>query len=460
MRTTERRLCALNLVLLLLLAFAFPQRAEAAWPGYDICVDGHYFGSNREASGTGWSYSDGTLRLNGYQGQGILASGDLTVYAEGEVQVKGADTSSRHHGIEVDGQLQLVVNNGTITVRGGAGPEKGGHAISAGTFSATFNGTGSKGIFIGGSAKSGADTAGNGIRSLKVTLTSDTLAQSHFTIRGGSATSSAGCTGGIGIFAADIAVNGSGSIYGGSGNIGSPAIHYETSCAFGLANLTIKGGDFNSGGISAAPVHSGSASPKWSHHAHTTVTETSSTLSVAINRYKMRLSGQGGTWEGLPDVTMDNPYPASYSLAGYVFSREGYVQVCWADPDGKTIPLDTVYTPEKDIALDAVWKRSAQSYGLADFELVVDYANRAVSVTPKSSWVSSLSKTGARNVLMALYDSSGRLLDVAAKPYASSGVSTITLRYAGYPLPVLRVFAVDRWNRPAAKERIVDLSTL
>ncbi|MCR4804125.1 MAG: hypothetical protein K5981_00525 [Clostridia bacterium] len=174
----------------------------------------------------------------------------------------------------------------------------------------------------------------------------------------------------------------------------------------------------------------------------------------------MQLSGQGGTWDGLSDVTMDNPYPASYSLVSYVFSRDGYVQVCWADPDGKTIPLDAVYTPEQDSALNAVWERTVQSYGLADFELTVDYGSHNIRVTPKSSWVSSLSKTGARTVIMALYDSSGRMLDMAVTPYASSGVSALTLHSASYPLPVLKVLAVDRRNCAVVKETVLDLSKL
>ena len=59
------------------------------------------------SSGSGWSYANNTLTLNGYNGTSIQAQGDLTIQVRGQNTIKADTLTSGTNGIEVDGTLTI-----------------------------------------------------------------------------------------------------------------------------------------------------------------------------------------------------------------------------------------------------------------------------------------------------------------------------------------------------------------
>lgn len=104
-------------------------------PKYAITVGTETFTSDVDAVGEGWSYSEttNTLTLDGYDGSGISASGDLTVYVKNDVKITGAssDVYGRELcGIVVNGKLTLSCD-GKAVINGGESSKRGGEGIFA-----------------------------------------------------------------------------------------------------------------------------------------------------------------------------------------------------------------------------------------------------------------------------------------------------------------------------------------
>ena len=59
------------------------------------------------SSGSGWSYANNTLTLNGYNGSSIKAEGDLTIQVRGQNTIKADTLTPETKGIEVDGTLTI-----------------------------------------------------------------------------------------------------------------------------------------------------------------------------------------------------------------------------------------------------------------------------------------------------------------------------------------------------------------
>ncbi|MBQ1435822.1 MAG: hypothetical protein IIZ19_08005 [Clostridia bacterium] len=324
--------------------------------GYSIKVGDEEFFSEETCSGLGWSYEDGTLELTGYNGPQITASGDLSVYTSGDVTISGAQGERGATAIAAEGNLFIFVGNGTLNINGGDGTRYGGSAVYAQTFYAVIA-DGSMTI-TGGSATNG-EWGGHGIDSHSVSIDSVSKADAPFTVKGGSAFMSAiataGGSGGCGIYAYDIYVNGSGSITGGDGDAPAPAVYFNSSCQFGLINMMLTGGRTPKGRYSTAVQCSGWAEETYYLHPHTTLSGESDALSIEINRYELMLKGGGGLLNGATFTTLYDYYPTWYDLSEYVFSLDGSTQVLWTSASGDLIALDALYRPASDTWLAAEW---------------------------------------------------------------------------------------------------------
>ncbi len=123
MQTSHRKLIALNVALVLLLSLLFPYTAIAADPVYTISVGGKVFNSDTNASGTGWKYESSwhALTLDGYNGTGIRASGDLRIYCSSNSTITGSNGNTyASDGITISGALTMYVyKDVSVTVKGG-----------------------------------------------------------------------------------------------------------------------------------------------------------------------------------------------------------------------------------------------------------------------------------------------------------------------------------------------------
>ena len=141
----KKQLIALNLALLLLGLTTAPVLAAERLENkiisqnsfnvpYVIMVDGTIFHSDRDTSGEHWSYTaeNHQLTLTNYSGGSILASGDLTIFSEGNVNIVGSDGNDYgNDGIQVTGTLNFYIWNTFLSVSGGDGALGGGSAIHA-----------------------------------------------------------------------------------------------------------------------------------------------------------------------------------------------------------------------------------------------------------------------------------------------------------------------------------------
>ena len=130
-----KKIISLNLCLIMLFALVTNTFATMR-PKYTITVGTETFASDADAVGEGWSYSEktNTLTLDGYNGSGITASGDLTVYVKSNSEITGASSDSAYSkdlcGIVVNGELILSCD-GNLSVIGGESSKRGGEGIFA-----------------------------------------------------------------------------------------------------------------------------------------------------------------------------------------------------------------------------------------------------------------------------------------------------------------------------------------
>ena len=97
---------------------------------YTITVDGVSFLSNTARTGDGWNYGGKRLNLTGYDGGPIRSEGALELYTSGDVTITGTrENNLGGDALYVNGDLELNVVSGTLTVLGGSGADGGGHAL-------------------------------------------------------------------------------------------------------------------------------------------------------------------------------------------------------------------------------------------------------------------------------------------------------------------------------------------
>ena len=322
---------------------------------YLLSVNGVYFNSNEVRSGTGWSYEDGKLLLNSYNGEAITASGDLYIYTYGTSTVQGRSGMIGANGIAVSGDLAISVRSGSLSVFGGDGAQYGGHAVSVGAnafYCYLYGGTAS---FHGGNAYNGEE-GGHGIYAAGTYVYGPGNSGTRLTASGGAGSMSyENARGGCGIFGTEIDVSAAADIRGGNGNVAAPAIFSYRSCEFGCVNAELYGGRNASNGLALPIQFDKSVEGIWYYHPHTTVAKDYGHYSITVNRYRLALLGNGG-WRGNATFTdLVDYYPAYYDLSEYAFSRDGYTQVAWTSASGDLVPLDKLFTPRGNTYLSATW---------------------------------------------------------------------------------------------------------
>ncbi|MBR2742344.1 MAG: hypothetical protein IKD89_02010 [Clostridia bacterium] len=319
---------------------------------YVIEVGSESFMSDETRSGDGWSYEGGVLFLNEYNGPGIWASGDLTVYSTGDVTVTGSSGSYGSNAISAAGDVILYAEGCTLNVNGGSGTYCGGNAISACDFLAfIYDG---RVNLTGGSSPSGSGGHGLDAYDAYVFDFSDEGAQ--FNAAGGNASvSSSEAVAGCGVYANMFCSSCDGVLSGGNGYNPAPAVCFYNKCEFGLANIEISGGRSVSGEYEYAVICSRVGNMPTYIHPHTTVTGNEYAMSIEINKYTLELFGRGGSLNYSTYTSLCDYYPARYDLSEYLHKRGGYTQVAWSNASGDLIELDRVFTPVSDTQLYAEW---------------------------------------------------------------------------------------------------------
>ena len=457
-----RRLGALNLALLLIFLMAAPVQAaplasagSSSGESYRIFVGDERFWSDETASGNGWSYADGTLTLNGYQGEDICASGDLTILSSGNVSIKCPDDYSGS-GLNVDGTLLVVVKDGTFDVCGGSTANGyTGNAVRAAVFGCRFC-EGTYGRFVAGSTNRSGAQAKDAILTGRLLFIADNVQEINYFIAGGSAPYSFGSIGGCGINAIDVTVNASGTISGGNGYSPGPAVYYSSSCNFGLANISLQSGH-SSRTSSEIAIMSDSSAEGWSKDINTTAEKSSSRIEITINKYKVTLYGEGGTRGSATFTSLQEYYPASYDLSEYTFTRDGYIQTGWRNASGDLVPLDKKITPVKNTWFDAVWEKSEQQFSTDYCVVKTDRKEKAVTVTQTADWYDAIQNNDPEIFVAALYEREGRMIGLSSGAFSASGESSVRIPYSGSDLPLVKVYAIDMNDRPAGANVTMDL---
>lgn len=279
---------------------------------YYICVGENVFRSNQDASGDGWTYNAEwhELLLNGYQGSGISASGDLSIYVTDDTTIKGyGDTTYGDDGISVAGYLTLGIWSGShLQVSGGYGSKYGGDAIYG---------------------RDCVDIYGGGF----------------LTVTGGNST----IHGGNGIFSNSVYVATDGTVCGGDGTYGGAGIFFYNSCSFYLANETIIGGDGESGYAIAS--EDGRA---WRYSEHMTIQVSQKKVILKVHEYTLRLFD-----ENRRIFSKTAEYPMYYDLLDYRQEKEGFVQVGWQYRDvmdNAFLPINESFCPSTNTDLYAYWE--------------------------------------------------------------------------------------------------------
>lgn len=373
---------------------------------YDIWVESEHFMSDTDASGKGWTYKadENKLTLDNcfIQDTAIRASGDLTVYAKGKVDIM-ADRDSKmgfgYDGIETDGFLTLYAAGDELSIWGGDGIvrygvsasyAKGGNAITArGGFLGVF--VSGETILYGGENSEGTTVKLGtfGIYAPTVQLTSQNKAKVK--IHGGSNyNTSSDSTAGVGIIAARVSIEAESYISAGErGTCSAPGIFFSESCEFGAVNSEVAG---SSGidGRAYAIQNPDDNKPRYS--IHTTVTDKGYNVKTAVKKYTFKLIGNGGyTSNGNTQLSFTDYYPASYQLSKYVFERTGYTQIGWnqfAGMDDLSVPLNDVYTPTSPSQLTAYWAKTNKGEVLlnclegqfSDGKCYKNYGNKSVEL--------------------------------------------------------------------------------
>ena len=373
-----KKLISLNLALLMLIMTGIPAYAQEptqqlvleaqkqpreevsasldlfAGSGYLISVGGTTFTSDQDKQGTGWKYTASNTRLDltDYKGTGIRASGDLTIYSNGDVTVTGSDGKNYgSDGICVDGNLTIRVRSGEMSVTGGAGNVRGGDGVYAdGTFSCSAYSTAAS--FTGGQTYNAEEDGeptwgGDAIAANRVTLNGDDI-----TVTGGQGSSGSGAYGGCGIYANNITIYADCTIEGGDADCGSPGIWCRRTCSFSTVNALVMTGE----GVYGLPAVYLEDNATVSTNKHTSVIKNQFYWMILINKYELLLLGKGGTIDGTATFTsLEAYYPESHDLANYLFERDGYTQVAWRTTSGNLLALNTRYQPKENTRLFAEW---------------------------------------------------------------------------------------------------------
>lgn len=387
MLTAKKKLISLNLAVVLMFLAAFPavavetertdpeglrearlvqqlERLEAeggeeqaelsAETPFRLQVGTTVFKSDQDRSGAGWAYTaaDHRLTLEGYQGGGIAASGDLVIYTYGENQVTGQNgTYYGQDGIVVDGDLEIdVEKDSTLWVTGGNGHDKAGQGISA---------DGDLTCWLTGSlyAKGGEATASNAYGGDALSSLADVSLYGHgdqatVTALGGQAKNGLG---GYGIFASYVSVYANCEIVGASGLYGGVGISFSGYCFLGVIDGVICGGEASSSSLyDGVPIRSGENGTQY-HNKHTTLRESGRRLTITVKEYTLRIDGNGGQHDGKLEFSDTQKYPARYPLTDYLFQLDKYTQVGWQEWSGDFVALNAFYTPEADTRLTAQW---------------------------------------------------------------------------------------------------------
>lgn len=324
---------------------------------YRIDVGGTAFFSNEVKSGENWSYEEGALVLNNYNGSGISASGDLVIYSRGAVCIQGtsetyAGNSFGNNGIEVLGALDIYVFDGIMQVTGGSGTASGGNAIYADSFFCKlYEGTAS----IQGGNTSVGNRGGDGICANAVSIYGPTNSGVRLTSIGGASSFLTGSLAGCAIYAGNTYIGTDVVLRGGNAYMAAPAVYSYGVCKFGCINATLYGGRDASDKSQYPVLIDTSNAEDWYYNEHTTLTDYGTYYSITINQYNLRLLGNGG-WRGYATYTdLEDYYPTYYHLSNYTFSRVGYTQVAWTNASGDLVSLDAYYRPVSNTHLDATW---------------------------------------------------------------------------------------------------------
>lgn len=329
-----------------------PAELSAGGDPYHIGVGDTAFYSNVDKSGAGWAYTaaDHTLTLDGYQGGGISASGDLVIYAGGDNQITGQDSSYfGQDGIIVEGELEITVErDSTLRAEGGNGAYEAGQGVSAdGTLTCWVYGNL---IATGGDVTASNALGGDGLHSR---MTVALYGQGAVTAKGGKGVNSMG---GCGILSGFVYVGTESMIYGGSGKYGGDGIYFGNSCLLGVIEGVFTGGSATGyGGIDGYPIRGSASELKWYYDEHTNVREYGNSVLVSVKEYMLKILGNGGQRDGQTSFTDTQKYPAFYNLAEYIFQWDKYTQVGWQEESGGFIALDDLYVPEANTSLKAQW---------------------------------------------------------------------------------------------------------
>lgn len=356
---------------------------------YTITVDGVSFLSNTARTGDGWNYGGKRLNLTGYDGGPIRSEGALELYTSGDVTITGTrENNLGGDALYVNGDLELNVVSGTLTVLGGSGADGGGHALrGAKNVELWLMSDSAAAVFRGGAAGPGK-TGGDGI-SVTGTLNVRTLcdrdnrlgAPDLWAEGGGAAQTAAKSQGGLGLRAKSVVIQvpceltgGDGitagaalyaetvellapcDLTGGDGTTGGAALSYKTSCALSLCDMDFHGGHSADNKLAAAIVRAtgGKAIPSVKH---TTLSgkDADAERLLRVNEYTLTLNGNGGTRGGEKELKIKERYPSSYRLSDYLFTYSGQTQYAWKDGSGVQHALNEALTLEKDQKFTAQW---------------------------------------------------------------------------------------------------------
>lgn len=385
MTTQKRKIISLNLALLFVLLAALPTGAveteqtspqdlketllaqrldEIAAPAeeegaelfaqepYLLWVGTTVFYSDQDKSGSGWTYTadDHTLTLDGYQGSGIAASGDLVIYAYGDNQVTGQDgVSYGQDGIIVDGALDINVMAGnSLSVKGGSGRSGAGKGISAaGSLDCWVSGELGA---VGGDTTSSNVRGGDGLHSRTSVFISGVGAV--FAMGGQAAKGMGGC----GILSGFVYLGANCVIVGASGYFGGDGIYFGYDCSLSAIDGIFVGGEASSASAyNGAPIRGSEDEAVWYYHEHTTLSESDRILVVAVNEYTMNISGNGGVLgNGEARFSDTQKYPHYYDLGQFIATRDKYTQVGWQEGN-EVLSLTKFFRPERNTSLSAAW---------------------------------------------------------------------------------------------------------
>jgi len=308
---------------------------DSYYPGYTSAGESKhaYAGHGLKAvditlSGSGISANGGGFRTTissfGYGGSGLFATGHVFLHGSDFSLFGGRGSYYGGYGI----------NTKTVTVQAERVSALGGNAATCG----------GHGIYASGNVylTSGSITASGG---------------------DGNTAANSGGIGGRGVATlGSFYVSATATLTGGNGYACAAGVVYGNTCNFGLANVTVQG----RGQIEVFPVKyftGATATISYHEHVHAPTSDDKTTLIVRINEYEMILDGNGGTFNGSEQLSMEkSPYPTYYDLADYPFTMSGRALMGWGSSStteansNNLLPLNARVHPKADRAtLYASW---------------------------------------------------------------------------------------------------------